>query len=137
MHKVRILNILLYDASLIALGPRIELIGNVVFDLLQIVEHFNAVTPIGILSRLDDPPGVLLVVALELLKLLVLKDVLTVHLILQVDDVGFWHHCPGRFLEGRNRVVFHVAVKLALRCKLVDAVDVVVDLVWKQLLEDL
>lgn len=100
MHKVRILNILLYDASLIALGPRIELIGNMVFDLLQVVEHFDPVAPIGILSRLDDPPGVLLVVALELLKLLVLKDVLTVHLILQVDDVGFWHHCPGTFLEG-------------------------------------
>jgi len=47
------------------LGPTIELIRNILFDFLKIIEYFDSVSSVGIFARFYDPPGVFLVRFLE------------------------------------------------------------------------
>jgi len=45
---------------------------NMVLDLLKVVEHLDSMSSVGVFPRLDDPPTILFVVALELFELLML-----------------------------------------------------------------
>ena len=94
-------------------------------------------TSVGILTRLDDPPAVLLEGRLELLELFMLKHVFTVHFILQIYDVCLRHDLPRVLIKLLNRIVLHVSVQLALGSHLVDTIDVIVNLVRQQILDDL
>jgi hypothetical protein len=75
--------------------------------------------------------------ALKFFEFLMLKYVLAIHLVLEVNDVGLGHYFPRILSECLNSIVLHVSMKLAFSSKLVDSINMVIDLMRKQLLHDL
>ena len=100
MNKERSLDVPLNDASVILLLAVKELRNDGLPDPIDALQNFDTVSPVGVFSRLDDPPAILPVSSRKLFELLVLKDVLGAALLCrQLDDVSLWHDAP-RVLVG-------------------------------------
>lgn len=79
MNEEWVLNISLKDAGLILLWTIVEFVKKAFFDFLQIIQNLNAMTTIGFLARLDNPPTVFFEGVLEGFKFVVLEDITSLH----------------------------------------------------------
>lgn len=104
----------------------------------DIVEHFDAVSTIGVFSWLDDPPASFREGLGELEVLLVLKDVLrAAFLSWQLNNICLRHDRPRVIIQHILSISLHISMKLTLGRNLVDTIDVIVDLVRHELFHNL
>ena len=131
VHKEWILDVPLQDAGLVLLRSIVELVQEALFDLLQVVQYLDAMASIGLFSGLDDPPAVLGERRRERLELFMLQYIASFHFLWQVYDVRLRHDRLWRLLQYFGGISIHIPVQLALGGNLIDAINMVVDLVMQ------
>ena len=105
-----------------------EIFTDHLLDVLQVVDDLNAAASIGVFAWLDDPIGIGLKALTKITKFLLLVHLLCLQLI-DRHDIRLWHQGPWVDVRCFG-VCLHISMQLAFCANLVNAIYVVIDLIW-------
>ena len=115
----------------------LKLLCQIITYLLIIIKYFDAMSSICIFSRFHNPPAVFGACILESLEFFMALQIFHCDMHWNINDVCFWHNFEWVLETDFSCVLENVFCKLTLRGYLVDAIDVIVNLMRQKVLKDL